>query len=105
MEGRVVDTSSAKTAAVSYIASEVLRYGLVFIHQHSNDAQLVEAVTDLLENVPRLIYDPTNPVARQSASEDVRKIAERFPSSGFVARSRALDVALGSGSPSLARIN
>jgi hypothetical protein len=100
-----VDTPSARAAAVSYIASEVLRYGLVFLHQHANDAQIVEAVTDLLENVPRLIYDPSNPVARQSASQDVRKLAERFPRSGFVARSRALDVSLGSGAPSLARIN
>ena len=62
-----MDTPSARAAAVSYIASEVLRYGLVFLHQHANDAQIVEAVTDLLENVPRLIFDPMNPAARHAA--------------------------------------
>lgn len=95
---------SARAAAVAWIAAETLRFGLVFIHQHANDAEVVETVTDLLQNVPNLVFDPINPVARQTAREDVGKLAQRFPRSGFVSRARALEVSI-AGLPTLARLN
>ena len=100
-----MDPASVRTGAVASVAAEVLRYGLIFIHQHANDPAVVAAVTDLLEGVPRLIYDPGNRGAQDAARRDVIDLARRFPRSGFVARARVLDVALGSGAPSLARIN